>query len=346
MSSPLSIHNPSDSGGDSKDDNATTAEQQKQMEAAYSQMKRRMAMEKLSSSIKHKIMVMSGKGGVGKSTVSTGLALALAKDGNKVGIMDIDITGPNVPKMLGLQDHRLHVDEGRIHPAEGPEGVKVISMAFLLEAEDTPVVWRGPIKLGAIQQFIGDVEWGTLDYLIIDFPPGTSDEPLTVAQSLQNIDGIVIVTTPQEIALLDSRKSINFAKSLKMKVLGIVENMSGYTVKGSALDKEGNMLKNMILKVDGPGGKVHEVITDDEGKWHVSLDIFKTGGGQKASVDYSVPFLGKIPFDPGIVRSGDDGVHRIVAEPDGITAIAFEEVVTNLREILDSGGPDSELEIV
>jgi ATP-binding protein involved in chromosome partitioning len=169
---------------------------------------------------------------------------------------------------------------------------------------------------------------------------------LTVAQSLQNIDGIVIVTTPQEIALLDSRKSINFAKSLKMKVLGIVENMSGYTVKGSALDKEGNMLKNMILKVDGPGGKVHEVITDDEGKWHVSLDIFKTGGGQKASVDYSVPFLGKIPFDPGIVRSGDDGVHRIVAEPDGITAIAFEEVVTNLREILDSGGPDSELEIV
>jgi ATP-binding protein involved in chromosome partitioning len=346
MSSPLSIHNPSDSDGDSKDDNATTAEQQKQMEAAYSQMKRRMAMEKLSSSIKHKIMVMSGKGGVGKSTVSTGLALALAKDGNKVGIMDIDITGPNVPKMLGLQDHRLHVDEGRIHPAEGPEGVKVISMAFLLEAEDTPVVWRGPIKLGAIQQFIGDVEWGTLDYLIIDFPPGTSDEPLTVAQSLQNIDGIVIVTTPQEIALLDSRKSINFAKSLKMKVLGIVENMSGYTVKGSALDKEGNMLKNMILKVDGPGGKVHEVITDDEGKWHVSLDIFKTGGGQKASVDYSVPFLGKIPFDPGIVRSGDDGVHRIVAEPDGITAIAFEEVVTNLREILDSGGPDSELEIV
>lgn len=345
MSNPLSIHNPSDSGGSPKDDNAT-AEQKKQMEAAYSQMKRRMAMEKLSSSIKHKIMVMSGKGGVGKSTVSTGLALALAKEGNKVGIMDIDITGPNVPKMLGLQDHRLHVDEGRIHPAIGPEGVKVISMAFLLEAEDTPVVWRGPIKLGAIQQFIGDVEWGSLDYLIIDFPPGTSDEPLTVAQSLQNIDGIVIVTTPQEIALLDSRKSINFAKSLKMKVLGIVENMSGYTVKGTALDNQGNTLKNMVLKVNGPGGKIHEVITGDDGKWDVSLDIFKTGGGQKASEDYSVPFLGKIPFDPGIVRSGDDGVHRIVAEPEGITAVAFEEVVTNLGEILDSGGSDSELEII
>tara|TARA_X000000368_G_C23056812_1_gene724308 strand:- start:4792 stop:5829 length:1038 start_codon:yes stop_codon:yes gene_type:complete len=345
MSNPLSIHNPSDSDRDSNDNNPT-AEQQKQMEAAYSQMKRRMAMEKLSSSIKHKIMVMSGKGGVGKSTVSTGLALSLAKDGNKVGIMDIDITGPNVPKMLGLENHRLHVDEGRIHPAVGPEGIKVISMAFLLEAEDTPVVWRGPIKLGAIQQFIGDVEWGNLDYLIIDFPPGTSDEPLTVAQSLQNIDGIVIVTTPQEIALLDSRKSINFAKSLKMNVLGIVENMSGYTVNGTVSDADGNMLKNTTLKVNGPGGKVHEVITDDNGNWGVSLDIFKIGGGKKASQDYSVPFLGKIPFDPGIVRSGDDGVHRIVSEPEGISAIAFDGVVKKLREILTSGDSDTELEII
>jgi len=345
MSNPLSIHNPSDSDKGSKDNNPT-AEQQKQMEAAYSQMKRRMAMEKLSSSIKHKIMVMSGKGGVGKSTVSTGLALSLAKDGNKVGIMDIDITGPNVPKMLGLENHRLHVDEGRIHPAVGPEGVKVISMAFLLEAEDTPVVWRGPIKLGAIQQFIGDVEWGNLDYLIIDFPPGTSDEPLTVAQSLQNIDGIVIVTTPQEIALLDSRKSINFAKSLKMNVLGIVENMSGYSVNGTVSDADGKMLKNTTLKVNGPGGKIHEVITDDDGNWNVSLDIFKVGGGEKASEDYSVPFLGKIPFDPGIVRSGDDGVHRIVAEPEGISAMAFDGVVKKLREILTSGDSDTELEII
>ena len=345
MSNPLSIHNPSDSGGDSKG-NTPSAEQQKQMEAAYSQMKRRMAMEKLSSSIKHKIMVMSGKGGVGKSTVSTGLALALAKQGNKVGIMDIDITGPNVPKMLGLENHRLHVDEGRIHPAKGPSDVKVISMAFLLEAEDTPVVWRGPIKLGAIQQFIGDVEWGSLDYLIIDFPPGTSDEPLTVAQSLQNIDGIVIVTTPQEIALLDSRKSINFAKSLKMNVLGIVENMSGYSINGTASDTDGNLLSNTVVKVNGPGGKVHEVITDDQGKWGVSLDIFKTGGGEKASQDYSVPFLGRIPFDPGIVRSGDDGVHRILAEPEGISAVAFSKVVQNLNEILNSNNDDSELEII
>ena len=248
--------------------------------------------------------------------------------------------------MLGLENHRLHVDEGRIHPAKGPSDVKVISMAFLLEAEDTPVVWRGPIKLGAIQQFIGDVEWGSLDYLIIDFPPGTSDEPLTVAQSLQNIDGIVIVTTPQEIALLDSRKSINFAKSLKMKVLGIVENMSGYSINGTASDTDGNMLSNTVVKVNGPGGKVHEVITNEDGQWNVSLDIFKTGGGEKASEDYSVPFLGRIPFDPGIVRSGDDGVHRIVAEPEGVSAIAFSEVVENLNKILNSNNDNSELEII
>ena len=134
-------------------------------------------------------MVLSGKGGVGKSTVSTGLALSLAQQGHKVGILDIDITGPNVPKMMGLDGRRLHVEEGRIHPAQGHLGVKVISMAFLLDDDDTPVVWRGPTKPGAIQQFIGDVEWGDLDYLVIDFPPGTSDEPLTVAQSLPDIDG-------------------------------------------------------------------------------------------------------------------------------------------------------------
>ena len=165
-------------------------------------------------------------------------------------------------------------------------------------------------------------------------------------KNLKNIDGIVIVTTPQEIALLDSRKSINFAKSLKMKVLGIVENMSGYSINGTASDTDGNMLSNTVVKVNGPGGKVQEVITNEDGQWNVSLDIFKTGGGEKASEDYSVPFLGRIPFDPGIVRSGDDGVHRIVAEPEGVSAIAFSEVVENLNDILNSNNDNSELEII
>ena len=221
-------------------------EQRAQMEQAYQQMQRKMRIGKMDEQIKHKIMVLSGKGGVGKSTVATGLALSLASEGKKVGLMDIDITGPNVPKMLGLEDAELNVEEGQIHPAEGPAGVKVISMAFLLEDPDKPVIWRGPIKLGAIQQFIGDVAWGELDALIIDFPPGTGDEPLTVSQSLPGIDGVVIVTTPQEVALLDSRKSINFAKTISVPVLGVVENMSGYTIRGESDP-------NSKLSIIGPG---------------------------------------------------------------------------------------------
>ena len=159
--SPVTITTP---GSDDAAPAGPSAQEQKQMEQAYAQMKRKMAMEEIGRNIKHKIMVLSGKGGVGKSTVSTGLALSLAQQGFDVGILDIDITGPNVPKMMGLDGRRLHVENKRIHPAQGHLGVKVISMAFLLEDEDTPVVWRGPIKLGAIQQFIGDVEWGQLDY--------------------------------------------------------------------------------------------------------------------------------------------------------------------------------------
>ena len=256
--SPVTINSP---GGQSAPANPEPSPQeQKQMEQAYAQMKRKMAMEEIGRKIKHKIMVLSGKGGVGKSTVSTGLALSLAQQGHRVGILDIDITGPNVPKMMGLDGRRLHVENKRIHPAEGHLGVKVISMAFLLEDEDTPVVWRGPIKLGAIQQFIGDVEWGELDFLIIDFPPGTSDEPLTVAQSLPNIDGMVIVTTPQQVALLDSRKSITFSESLKVPVLGVVENMSGFTVHGTAPP-------GTSLNIAAPGGKTLTTKADDDGRF-------------------------------------------------------------------------------
>ena len=179
--SPVTITTP---GSDETASAGPSPQEQKQMEQAYAQMKRKMSMAEIGKKIKHKVMVLSGKGGVGKSTVSTGLALALAQQGLKVGILDIDITGPNVPKMMGLDGRRLHVESGRIHPAQGHLGVKVISMAFLLDNEDTPVVWRGPIKLGAIQQFIGDVEWGDLDYLIIDMPPGTGDVALTLSQAL------------------------------------------------------------------------------------------------------------------------------------------------------------------
>ncbi len=309
-------------------------EQRAQMEQAYQQMQRKMRISKLDEQIKHKIMVLSGKGGVGKSTVATGLALSLARQGKKVGLMDIDITGPNVPKMLGLEEADLNVEDGKIHPADGPSGLKVISMAFLLEDPDKPVIWRGPIKLGAIQQFIGDVAWGELDALIIDFPPGTSDEPLTVSQSLPGIDGVVIVTTPQEVALLDSRKSINFAKTISVPVLGVVENMSGYTLRGTSTP-------NSDISVMGPGGVPIGCQSDEEGKWEITLDVFKSGGGEESSKEMGVPFLGSLPFDPGIVRGGDDGVHRIIADPEGETAMAFESIVKRVQEQLDKGSQRS-----
>lgn len=333
--SPVSVHNPNEG---QPQDEGPSASQQKQMEQAYAQMKRKMSMQEIGKKIKHKIMVLSGKGGVGKSTVSTGLALSLAQQGHKVGILDIDITGPNVPKMMGLDGKRLHVEGGRIHPAQGHLGVKVISMAFLLDDDDTPVVWRGPIKLGAIQQFIGDVEWGNLDYLVIDFPPGTSDEPLTVAQSLPDIDGMVIVTTPQDVALMDSRKSIGFAESLKVPVLGVVENMSGYTINGKSAP-------NSTVEIAGPGGKSISTQTDDEGNFSVVVDIFKKGGGKSTAEEFSVPYLGALPFDPGFVRGGDDGVHRIVSEPEGHSAKAFSEVVAAIQEQIDAS-ESSSLEII
>ena len=329
--SPISHH----SGDDDKQsqDDDTSSEQRAQMEQAYQQMQRKLRITKLDEEIKHKIMVLSGKGGVGKSTVATGLALSLARRGMKVGLMDIDITGPNVPKMLGLDDAELNVEDGQIFPAIGPHGVRVISMAFLIEDPDKPVIWRGPIKLGAIQQFIGDVAWGELDALIVDFPPGTSDEPLTVSQNLPGIDGVVIVTTPQEVALLDSRKSINFAKTLSVPVLGVVENMSGYTIRGTAEP-------NSQVSVMGPNGTPIEANTGEDGNWSLTLDVFKSGGGASAATELQVPFLGALPFDPGIVRGGDDGVHRIVAEPDGDTAAAFDAIVDNVLATLeDSAGP-------
>jgi len=312
----------------------TSDEQRAQMEQAYQQMQRKMRISQMDSQIKHKVMVLSGKGGVGKSTVATGLAISLARQGKKVGLMDIDITGPNVPKMLGIEDAELNVEEGQIFPALGPSGLKVISMAFLIEDPDKPVIWRGPIKLGAIQQFIGDVAWGELDALVIDFPPGTSDEPLTVSQNLPGIDGVVIVTTPQEVALLDSRKSINFAKTISVPVLGVVENMSGYKIRGTAEP-------GASFSILGPGGVPMNCKADSEGNWELTLDLFKTGGGEAASIELGVPFLGSLPFDPGIVRGGDDGVHRIISDPEGESASAFEEIVSRILAELDSGIGDS-----
>jgi Mrp family chromosome partitioning ATPase len=246
--------------------------------------------------IKHKIIVMSGKGGVGKSTVSVNMAMALAMRGYNVGILDADIHGPNIPKMLNIEDAQIQGDQEGLFPVEVTPHLKVMSMAFLLENRDSPIVWRGPMKMGAIRQFVADVKWGELDFLIVDLPPGTGDEPLTVAQLMPEADGAVIVTTPQDVALLDSRKSVTFSRALKIPVLGIVENMSG-----------------LICPHCG-----------------TEIDLFKKGGGEKAAIDMGVPFLGRVPIDPSVVDSGDDGKPIVLANRDSPATKAFDEIADKL----------------
>lgn len=251
--------------------------------------------------IKYKIFVLSGKGGVGKSTVSANLAVALSEKGNQVGILDIDIHGPSIPKMLGLENKRPGSSKLGFSPVLYSPNLKIMSMGFLLQDRDSPVIWRGPLKMSVIKQLIGDVEWGNLDYLIIDIPPGTGDEPLSIAQLIPKSDGAIIVTTPQDVALVSVRKSINFVKKMNLPVIGIIENMSGFTCPHC--------------------GK--------------NVDVFKTGGGMKASKDFSVSFLGKVPLDPKVVETGDSGEPFVVNNKDSDTAKAFIQIVSNIENIIN-----------
>ena len=249
------------------------------------------------SRIKNKVVVMSGKGGVGKTTVAVNLATGLSQKGNKVGILDVDIHGPNVPKMLGIDEEtKMLSDNGSIIPIIVENNLKVMSMAFMLSSQDSPVIWRGPMKMSVINQFLGDVNWGELDYLIVDLPPGTGDESLSIAQKIPDAEAI-IVTTPQDVALLDSRKSVNFAKQMNMPVLGIVENMSGLNCPHC-----GN-----------------------------NIDLFKIGGGEKAAVEMGVPFLGRLPIDPVIVGAGDSGSPIISDDKNSESTKAFFKIVENIE---------------
>ena len=266
--------------------------------------------------IRYKIMVMSGKGGVGKSTVAVNFAAVLAMEGMRVGILDADIHGPNIPKMWGADWRPLQSEGEGIRPIEVLPNVKLISMGFLLPNPDSPVVWRGPIKHTAIKQFLGDVEWGDLDFLIVDLPPGTGDEPLSVAHLITGVDGSIIVTTPQDVALMDSRKTVNFSRMLNVPVIGIVENMSG-------------------LKCPECG--------------HL-IPLFKIGGGEKAAKDLGVPFLGRIPIDPEVVQKSDSGTPYVVSYPDSEVTKAFKEIaekcrafVESPREQLQKKGTDTEI---
>ena len=256
------------------------------------------------SLVKHKIIVMSGKGGVGKSTVAVNLATSLAASGLRVGLLDVDIHGPSIPTMLGVGAVQVEGDDRGYAPVDCG-GIKVMSIGFLLPHPDKAVVWRGPVKMGVIKQFIEEVAWGELDCLVIDSPPGTGDEPLSVCQIIGDLDGAVIVTTPQKVAAVDVRKSITFCHQMKLPVLGIVENMSGFACPHC--------------------GEVTQILP--------------AGGGREIALDMMVPFLGAIPMDPAIAASGDGGRAFIEAHASSAVAQKIRDAFAPLVEMCKSPGP-------
>jgi len=249
--------------------------------------------------IKNKFMVMSGKGGVGKTSTSVNLAIALAKKGFNVGIMDVDMHGPDVPRMLGLKGMLGLSQNQKLNPMHYSENLKAVSIESLTQSKDNAIIWRGPIKYSAIRQFISDVEWGELDYLIIDSPPGTGDEPLTVAQVISDAKAI-IVTTPQEVSLADVRKSINFCKTVKMELFGLIENMSGF-----ACPHCGEM-----------------------------VDLFGSGGGERTAIEMGIPFLGRIPFDPNVVVCGDSGISFQEQYADSPVTKVFKDIAEGMSKLI------------
>jgi ATP-binding protein involved in chromosome partitioning len=255
------------------------------------------------SKIKHKIAIISGKGGVGKSTVTVNLAAAFALQGHtdKVGVLDADIHGPCVPKMLGLKGQKLiSGTDGTLFPVTGWQGIKVVSMDFLLPNDEAPVIWRGPLKMRIIQQFLSDIAWGELDFLFVDLPPGTGDEPLSVVQLIPDLDGVIIVTMPSEVSQAVVKKAITFAKQLGVPVIGVIENMSGFVCPECG----------------------------------ATLDIFKTGGGKQVAEELSVPYLGKIPIDPVVCVGSDSGTPFVAENKTSPTVKAFAEIVTKIEQFL------------
>jgi ATP-binding protein involved in chromosome partitioning len=251
--------------------------------------------------IKHKLIVLSGKGGVGKSTVAAFVANALASKGYKVGLLDVDIHGPSIPKILGIENKRITAVADSVLPVNVSERLRVMSIAFLLRAKSDAVIWRGPLKMGMIEEFLANVEWGDLDYLIIDSPPGTGDEPLSVCQLVPGLDGAIVVSTPQDVALADVEKSIVFCGQVHTRVVGVVENMSG-------------------------------LVCPHCGK---EIDFFKRGGAERLAGRMGVPFLGRIPMVPEIVQACDEGRCNIESlETDSLKA-PLNEIAARIVEVTE-----------
>ncbi len=244
--------------------------------------------------VKHKLVVMSGKGGVGKSTVAANLAHALVNKGYKVGLLDADVHGPTLPKLFGVVGKRLKKGKEGIAPLSIEKGLEMVSVALLLDDAETPIIWRGPLKMGLIKQFLEEIEWGKLDYLIIDLPPGTGDEPLTIAQLLPEADGAIIVTTPQDVALHAVRRSIKFAEMVNLRVIGLIENMSGLVCPHCGEE----------------------------------IELFAKGGGAKTAKDMGIEYLGSVPIDPSVVASGESGTP--FAGNGNIASVAFAKITDNI----------------
>jgi Mrp family chromosome partitioning ATPase len=251
--------------------------------------------------IKHKIVVLSGKGGVGKTTVATNLAMSFAKKGLKAGILDVDIYGPNVPKLLGLEGKHPRVEENVVLPIHGPLGVKVMSMAFLLRKSDDAVAWRGPLVAKVIDQFLGDVSWGELDVMVVDLPPGTGDEILSILQMIPDIDGVTIVSTPQDVAVLDARRAIQLVEKMNVPVLGIIENM-------------------------------YEFICPSCGTSH---KLFGEGSAEKAAKEYNIDHLGTLPMDPRVIARCDEGSPFVLCEEDSEVAKSFEKLTDRIAKKIE-----------
>lgn len=265
---------------------------------------REQKLKKNMKHIKHKIAVISGKGGVGKSTVAANLAMAFALHGhkNRVGILDVDIHGPCVPKLLGVKGKKCPISSIGALPVSGPKGIKIVSMDFLVKNQETPIVWRGPLKMQVIRQFLSDFMWGELDFLFIDAPPGTGDEPLSVMQLIPEMDGTIIVTIPSQVSEDVVKKAVSFSRQMGIPVIGIVENMSGFVCP----------------------------------KCGEKINILGAGGGNRIAEELSVPFLGQIPIDPKICEEADKGISFIKQHDESASAKAFKKIVKGIEKYLEA----------
>ena len=270
--------------------------------------------------VKHIIAVASGKGGVGKSTVASNLALCIKNTGHSVGLLDLDIYGPSLPIILGIQEQPELTQDRKLIPLVHL-GMKIMSFGFI-SGNETPVIWRGPLVARMTEQFFRDVEWGELDYLILDLPPGTGDVQLTLTQKLK-IDGVVIVTTPQDIALADVRKGADMFKKVHTPVLGVIENMSGLFIKGK-VDKGG------YVSIEGKNQEV-----DSDGQFSIRIDMFKRGGGQSESERLNVPLLGEIPLAQEIMEATDAGEPIVSKTPEAHVSKIYKSIAEKVTNALN-----------